>query len=145
MPRENRGRRFLRQVVDEPRLCDRGRRRAETCRANARTMCVARDQVDEAPLDEDSTRGERRSAEPPLERGGGDLDERSGLDQQAQATGMGRHLTVPFRMGEHGGHPRSAYRVDRRVEREGPACVGELEQDVRPATGVAEPSQLVVR
>ena len=64
-------------------------------------MPVARDEVGELEIEQPFAARTSGTAETPVDRGRGELDERTRLDEGREAFRRGLEVGVPFRMGEH--------------------------------------------
>ena len=84
------------------------------------------------------------SADPSVDRRGGDLDEDACLDQRHEPLGPGLHLDVPLGVGEHRREALVAQREQHVGKLEGPAVVRRLDEQV-PTAAEPEPPQLLRR
>jgi O-antigen/teichoic acid export membrane protein len=109
-----------------------------------RPVGVAREQVRETVVDEVLGGGERPPAEAALEGRRRDLHDRPLRNQPFEKLGPLLHARVPFGMREDGRQARRPDPVDCSADRDGPAGVRELQQDVLAKGCVAEAEELLV-
>ncbi len=101
-------------------------------------MGVAGQQVSDPTPDQPMAALGGPSADPSVDRRGGDLDEDACLDQRHEPLGPGLHLDVPLGVGENRREALVAQREQHVGKLEGPAVVGRLDEQV-PAAAEPEP------
>lgn len=126
----------MHQVAGKAPVADGLRGKRETADANAAPVGIAREEVHEAEPAETLGRPLRCASFATDERARGDLDERAGLGGCPEARRLLLHVGISLRMAQHGRDPGPTKIVDRPLERERPAEVRELDEQV--ATGPAE-------
>ena len=108
-------------------------------------MCVTREDMDGAELEQALRTVLRSAVERPFERGGRDLDERARLCERQQVIGPILHHGIPLGMREDGCDALPLQRTDRRLERTRRASVGALDEQVTAGLTKRESLELVGR
>lgn len=106
-------------------------------------MGIARNEMHEAEPAETLGRPPGCASFAADERARGDLDERARLHGGAEASRLLLHIGVTLRMAEHRGDAGAAKLVDRPLERERPAEVWELHEQIATRLREREPRELV--
>ncbi len=106
---------------------------------------VARDEMDELEVEQLERRLPDALAEPSVERGGGDLDERAAPHERFDSIGEVLELGASLRMGDHGRDALGDESADVVRQPQRPAVVRELEQNVRRIASEAEAANVVER
>jgi hypothetical protein len=105
---------------------------------------VARHQMGEPRVEQLPRGAARPTAEPAVERGGGELHDHTAVDERAKPLRLVLHVGVPLRVCEHDAEP-AQLEIEHEVgELERPPEVRELEQEERRIAAEAEAPQLVV-
>jgi hypothetical protein len=120
-------------------VSERARGRGKPGRPHGGTVRVACDQVGESALDEQPGRSFDRARRAAVERGCGYLDEPSDLNEPLEPPGLCTDFCVPLRVCHHCAKPRCLHSEHGVLEREWPAGIGELEQDVLAPTKAVAP------
>ena len=108
-------------------------------------MSVTGEDVDQAGRHERARGVARRAAEGAGERAGGHLDESARRDETAEPRRSLLHGRAPLGVSEHRRQAEPDERGDGRVERQRPAEVGELEQEIASAACEGEPLEVRLR
>ena|SRR5947207_4364196 len=103
-------------------------------------MPIATDEVCELEVEDPAAACTHRATETPVDRGGGELDERTRLDERRKPHWVSVNLRVALRVCDDrlkSSSPKSQHEV---LEPQRPAQVGKLEQQQRGVTAEAEPA-----